>query len=153
MSTRYRFINLIIFLLSAFVILPIGFFGHVNAGLDPSWQFSLHMAFENNLIFGKDYIFTYGPLGFLSTRLPFASTKPLLIISDIFLWSVFFYCIYQALRRTDNIYQKWLIPLALLVMGNVFYFMDLVIVQFILCNFLLFLYVEKPSKAYLIIAG
>ena len=33
--------------------------------LDPSWQFTINYAVSNNLIFGKDIIFTYGPLGYL----------------------------------------------------------------------------------------
>lgn len=33
--------------------------------LDPSWMKTLHYAAENHLSFGKDFIFTYGPLGYL----------------------------------------------------------------------------------------
>lgn len=36
-----------------------------SAGLDPSWQLSLGMAFARDLTFGKQYLWTYGPLGFL----------------------------------------------------------------------------------------
>jgi hypothetical protein len=36
-----------------------------SVGLDPSWQFAMNYAFEHGLIFGKDIIFTYGPLGFI----------------------------------------------------------------------------------------
>lgn len=38
-------------------------------GLDNSWHQSLCLAIDNNLIFGKDFIFNYGPLGFLNTFL------------------------------------------------------------------------------------
>ncbi len=34
-------------------------------GWDPSWQYGISRAAEDNLIFGKDIIFTYGPLGYL----------------------------------------------------------------------------------------
>lgn len=37
-------------------------------GLDPSWQYALNIAIEKKLIFGKDVIFTFGPLGSLYTQ-------------------------------------------------------------------------------------
>lgn len=35
-------------------------------GLDNSWQAALHMALHEGVTFGNHFIFTYGPLGFLS---------------------------------------------------------------------------------------
>src|SRR5690349_17114162 len=52
-------------------------------GLDPSWLLGLHMAAHQGLDFGRDLIFTYGPLGFMrllilayvwTTRLAFLAT-------------------------------------------------------------------------------
>ncbi len=37
-------------------------------GLDPSWQASLAMAAHRHLHFGTEVVWTYGPLGFLTTR-------------------------------------------------------------------------------------
>ena len=37
-------------------------------GLDPSWVQGLHVAAERGLVFGRDIVFTYGPLGFAHTR-------------------------------------------------------------------------------------
>ncbi len=37
-----------------------------SAGLDPSWYIGLHKAANEGLIFGRDIVFTYGPLGFLT---------------------------------------------------------------------------------------
>jgi hypothetical protein len=42
-----------------------------GAGLDPSWNAGLAMAVHQGLHFGSDVVFTYGPLGFLNTRLVF----------------------------------------------------------------------------------
>ena len=36
-----------------------------TAGTDPSWQGALHMAAGSGLTWGRDLIYTYGPLGFL----------------------------------------------------------------------------------------
>ena len=35
-------------------------------GLDPSWQMALHQAVSRGLVFGRDFVFTYGPLGFVA---------------------------------------------------------------------------------------
>jgi len=37
----------------------------VNQGLDPSWHFGLNQFFFSPYKFGRDVIFTYGPLGFV----------------------------------------------------------------------------------------
>lgn len=36
-------------------------------GLDPSWCIALKVAIEDKFKFGQDFLFTYGPLGFLNT--------------------------------------------------------------------------------------
>lgn len=43
--------------------------------LDPSWQAALHMSFRSGLHFGRDVIFTYGPLGFLALPTPHYSSS------------------------------------------------------------------------------
>jgi hypothetical protein len=45
------------------VIPVVGFV--VGTGLDPSWGLGLHMAHAQNLAFGRDVLWTFGPLGFL----------------------------------------------------------------------------------------
>jgi hypothetical protein len=40
---------------------------HLGAGLDESWRIGLNLAQANHLIFGRDVIFSYGPLGYLIT--------------------------------------------------------------------------------------
>ena len=39
------------------------------AGLDTSWRIALHLAASQGLDFGRDVVFTYGPLGFLASPL------------------------------------------------------------------------------------
>jgi hypothetical protein len=38
-----------------------------QTGLDPSWVFALNVAVEHGLVFGRDIIFTYGPLASVCT--------------------------------------------------------------------------------------
>ncbi len=52
---------LIIYCFLIFIPLPFG----ISIGLDPSWQYAISRAAADKLIFGKDIVFTYGPLGYL----------------------------------------------------------------------------------------
>ncbi len=40
---------------------------YVGTGTDPSWSIALNMATARHLRFGKDIVFTFGPLGFLAS--------------------------------------------------------------------------------------
>jgi len=82
---------------------PPSFFNAISQGLDPSWHIAIQMAFENNLTFGKDIIWTYGPLGFLLTRLPIGLNAPVLFIFDLFFFSNLLFITFLILK--DNKYQ------------------------------------------------
>lgn len=51
------------------LLLPNQLIGFPGTDLDSSWMIALNLAVKNGLVFGKDFIFTYGPLGFLSTHI------------------------------------------------------------------------------------
>ncbi|HWT22125.1 MAG TPA: hypothetical protein VN213_01340, partial [Solirubrobacteraceae bacterium] len=51
----------------AAVTLPRGFTVGVGAGTDNSWMAAIAMAAHDGLVFGRDVVFTYGPLGWLGT--------------------------------------------------------------------------------------
>jgi hypothetical protein len=42
----------------------------IETGLDPSWQYGISQAANRNLIFGRDIVFTFGPLGYLIDGAP-----------------------------------------------------------------------------------
>ncbi|MEI7295358.1 hypothetical protein WCQ02_24725 [Paraburkholderia tropica] len=52
----------------ALAIVPLAPKG-VHGGLDPSWQYAINVAVSKNLVFGRDLIFTFGPLGSVYTQL------------------------------------------------------------------------------------
>lgn len=63
-------------------------------GLDVSWQMTLSYALKNNWVWGKDIVYTYGPLGFLATRIGLGVSKWIFLLFDAYL--VFnFYCIFK----------------------------------------------------------
>lgn len=66
-------------------------------GLDPSWQLSLQVAVFQNLVFGRDFAFSYGPLGYL--LIPAAANKLFLLLYDLFI-----------LGSLISLYRAWLPP-------------------------------------------
>lgn len=70
------------FMALAALTLPDPLWG-IAPGLDSSWNIGLHLAAVNGLIFGRDIIFTYGPLGFLN--FPLLISPVLWVISVAFI--------------------------------------------------------------------
>jgi|GEM_PF-2925183 len=62
--------------------------------LDPSWRWALHEAFCQDLRFGKDIVFSFGPYGFLYGRMYHPETFSLVVslksgLLLIMIWSLF----------------------------------------------------------------
>jgi hypothetical protein len=67
----------------------------ISAGIDNSWIIALNTAIQRGAIFGKDFVFTYGPLGFLSTRnADYVGNAPI-IAGDAFLLAGIFLLAYR----------------------------------------------------------
>ena len=58
--------------------------GYLLQEIDPSWKTAVGLAIANSLSFGREFIFTYGPLGFLSTRVSVGINPIFLVASDLF---------------------------------------------------------------------
>ncbi|HEY2052567.1 MAG TPA: hypothetical protein VGH14_01380 [Solirubrobacterales bacterium] len=70
------------------------------AGIDPSWNAGLAMAVDQGLHFGREVVFTYGPLGFLNSRIVFFGG--LSVLSFLYAGALYvLFCIglVRALRR------------------------------------------------------
>ncbi len=63
---------------AAFFSLPAIFAAVPDVGLDPSWQLSLQLAVNDGKVFGKEFVFTYGPLGWLLLQIPVSKVGLLL---------------------------------------------------------------------------
>lgn len=59
-------------LATAFVTLPGAYRPLGPAGIDPGWQWAINNAHQAGLMFGRDVVFTYGPLGYLMVPLDVA---------------------------------------------------------------------------------
>lgn len=66
---------------------------------DPSWRYMLHEGFVQQLEFGRDIIFTYGPFGFLTTRMYHPETYNLMLWVWIGLSLLFFAVTWKMARR------------------------------------------------------
>jgi hypothetical protein len=76
-----------------------------NVGLDDSWQAALHMAVHNGVSFGNHFIFTYGPLGFLSVpTLWYTSTGALAFLYAILVRAALVAGLFVGARRS---YGPW----------------------------------------------
>lgn len=110
-SNKTFFIGFILSLLSAYALLPAFFeysfypvesVDYLWKSLDSSWSLTLSYANQNNLIWGKDIAFTYGPLSFFALRTTMGINKYLLLISDIFYSTNLFFMFYLSYRRASN---------------------------------------------------
>lgn len=71
-------------------------------GLDVSWQMVLNYALKNNWVWGEDIIYTYGPLGFLSTRIGWGIPRIVFLIFDLFVVLNFFHVFKDFLKASAS---------------------------------------------------
>lgn len=98
----YRLLAVAVVLASLYILVPNHFALYEGHGLDPSWKLGLHLAFREGLIWGRDFVFTYGPLGVLSSRLEFADCKALYIASDLFVLGNLAWIFWAAFKRNSS---------------------------------------------------
>lgn len=110
--TQYNIILFIVSLLAIhmvsfpFVVRPwLETTGPSWLGLDVSWQMTLNYAKVNNWVWGKDIIYTYGPLGFLATHIGLGVSRWTFLLFDVFMVFNFFY-IYRDFIQSAT--DKWL---------------------------------------------
>ncbi|MEO1784782.1 hypothetical protein V4762_06870 [Thermodesulfobium sp. 4217-1] len=112
------FAFIVLFFLTFYIIImPFG------AGLDPSWQFAMNYAFEHGLTFGKDIIFTFGPLGFLAAPgpmyLPLIFANPIFIIINSYMILSFIFLVKLCSQeRTIKRYLGYLLTYILILIIN-----------------------------------
>lgn len=142
--------NYIPLLIGLYWLWPKHFARIPSIGLDWSWILSLHYAYANKLIFGKEWVFTYGPLGWLSTRADYLLNQPLLLGFDLVKMTLFGIVIQYFIERS-KVYKYGLF----LVMYGVFILSllpDLMIELLFLFQFFLYLFHTEKKYSYLFVA-
>lgn len=101
-------------LLAVWILLPSFMAKALQLGLDPSWEVSINLARGEGREFGVDYVFPYGPLGFLSTRIAVGIPMVVFIAYDFFRAAIGAYAVWYAVRHK----RAWhiLVPLGLLLL-------------------------------------
>lgn len=84
---KYVSFETLFFLLILFVLAPKNIFHLPANSLDESWVLAINLAVKNEFVFGKDFAFTYGPLGYLWTGLITYVSKAPIIIFQLFLFA------------------------------------------------------------------
>ena len=107
---------------------------------DPSWRYVLHESFVDRLRFGTDVIFTYGPYGFLTTRMYHPQTYSLMLAIWVTLATVFFCLVWRMARRFTT--SPWLALLVSLVSVRVVALEAMVF----LFSFLVVLVAERQAR-------
>lgn len=72
--------------------------GYVDAGLDLSWGAAIAHGFARGLVFGRDVVFNYGPLGFLNISMYWPETDALLLVARCGLATVYWLAAFRIAR-------------------------------------------------------
>jgi hypothetical protein len=145
-------ISLIISFILVWFLFPKNVFNKLEIGLDPSWQIAIQLAFKNNLVFGKDILFTYGPLGFIITRLPIGVSSFFIVLADLILLVGLFYSFYYIIKNNFNIFTLVLLGFSIYFLNYIFTY-DLIMVWLWLQIFFLCLSIKNNNLIFLIISG
>jgi hypothetical protein len=71
-------------------------------GLDVSWMMTLNYALQKSWIWGRDIIYTYGPLGFFSTRIGLGVSKWIFLCFDVFVVVHFFLVFRDSIKESAD---------------------------------------------------
>jgi hypothetical protein len=79
-------LHTLLLLAGIYILLPERILSYPHNGLDASWVIAINMAIKQNLVFGRDFIFTFGPLGFLYSGLPLFIPKFIIMLFHLLLF-------------------------------------------------------------------
>ena len=83
-------------------IFPIQPSEHLWMSLDPSWVSALNYVNLKNVIWGKEFAFTYGPLSYLSTRVGWGQNRVAFLLFDLFYFLNFFILFFTSFIKSKN---------------------------------------------------
>ncbi|WP_435357169.1 hypothetical protein [Emticicia sp. SJ17W-69] len=111
-SFKSQYIFLLFFSFIFFSLsLPAGYAGF---DMDASWHEALIIAIEKNFIFGRDFIFNYGPLGYLNTGLLPKTVSPIfLVVIEIFTLLNYLIIIRLAFQKANK--NGWIVAISALL--------------------------------------
>jgi hypothetical protein len=136
------YIRSFIILVLVFLFLPEHFYRTPETGLDPSWNIAVHLMRKQGQVFGRDFVFTYGPLAIFQCRLPIAVNKWLYLLFDIY----FVLSLFLVLRKIfSRDFSYSVAVFALLGMVTALYQSEIIWLFYIFL-FNLFTFVRQPDR-------
>lgn len=109
--TTSNILGFIICLIAAYFLFPSNFemaiypiqpSEYLWSTLDPSWVSGLNYISIKNLIWGKDFVFTLGPLSYLTTRVGWGHEKTSFILFDLFCFLNFVIIFFKSYLKSNN---------------------------------------------------
>ena len=95
------------------------FYGLMQNDLDPSWRYALNKFTSfNNVKFGSDVVFTYGPLGFLDSPMYINGNFVLATFIYIAMWASTMFLFYKLLKKNSNNIYMTILSLLVLFIGS-----------------------------------
>jgi hypothetical protein len=89
--------------------------------LDPSWNITLNYVNLKEFVWGEEFVFTYGPLSYLSTRFGWGVNKMHFLLYDFFLFFNFFFIFFYTIKKaTTKIFPIILVILTCLILPDFF---------------------------------
>lgn len=141
--------------LAALLFFPLSLFRQASVGLDPSWAIGHSLAVRDGLVAGREIIWTYGPLGVLATRLPFAVEKWQLLLWDLYILLSLLLVVLCSLRTFPSPSSK-LLSVGVVFVTSLFvtkYVSSVALILFVLFCFTLFYYLRFGAVWALVLAG
>jgi hypothetical protein len=143
-DTSHRIYSLFgkLFLLGYIALIAFPYrFSPVMPGLDSSWIFAINYFFDRHIVFGRDVIWTYGPLGFLAYPQNIGINLDIATGFQIFLWVAFIaFMAYIAIKNHLSLLQLFLFSILFSGGQALYYFGYIGFDCFI--NFLVFLFLS-----------
>jgi hypothetical protein len=124
-AKRLSLQSAVVLFFSIVCLSPLLYFAEPSYTLDGSWAISINLAIKNRLTWGDNYVFSYGPLGFLATGLKqYVPAAAILLFRMMLFTQLVVIC--QKLFSFFSVNTGWsmIITIALLLMIHNFLIMD-----------------------------
>lgn len=112
-----------------------------NEGLDNSWALAMNAAISNNLIIGKDILFTFGPYASIVTKLYSPETDSLMLFGASILGAGYSLSLLVLIKNVSFIWSL----LLYVVMAGIVYFIDPIFITFPLLLAIIFYRLTLPD--------
>ncbi|RYY23249.1 MAG: hypothetical protein EOO04_14590 [Chitinophagaceae bacterium] len=130
--------------LMGFLIIPYPLFMLPETGLDNSWILALALANQFQLEFGTDFIFTYGPLGYLATGFAHFQDVYSIVLFRLFIIANGLFFVYHLYKNLHSTLQK-IIGLLCVVLLNFLFCQYVDILLYFYFLFHVFYYLRHKS--------